>query len=379
MLWVAAALTVAVTTVVASPPALAGGSGRDHSTTALSRALHQLVTLPGGPPGAIALVQTGGRLQVTTAGVGDVATGDPIAVDDTVRIASVSKAFSGAVALSLVSQKRLKLTDTIGQRLPGLPVAWHGVTLAQLLNHTARLPDYIHSPTFIEDLTENPHMVLTPLQLLGYVATEGLTPGRGYDYSDSDNIVIGLMVEAVTGHPYEQALADQVTSPLHLTKTSLPANADLPEPYVHGYDVTPGSPPQDVSMFLNPGLAWASGGMLSTTAELNTFMRAYVSGTFTNTATRQKQLTFIAGNSGPPGPGTNAAGLGIFRYRTACGTVYGHTGNFPGYTIFAAATIDGKRSAEVIVNEQLNDNPVTPPFTLLRQIDGLAVCAATRS
>jgi D-alanyl-D-alanine carboxypeptidase len=376
----AAALSVAVATVMVATPAVAvGRSDRGHSASALSKALHQLVTEPGGPPGAIALVQTGGRLQVTTAGVGNVATQVPIAVDDTVRIASVSKAFSGAIALSLVSQKRLKLTDTIGQRLPGLPEAWHGVTLAQLLNHTARLPDYIKAPKFLKDLGENPHMVLTPLQLLGYVTGEGLVPGHGYDYSDSDNIVIGLMVEAVTGQSYEQALADIVSSPLHLTKTVLPSDATLDEPYVHGYDVNPGSPPQDFSMFLNPGLAWASGGMLSTPAELNAFMRAYVSGVFTNAATRQKQLTFVAGNSGPPGPGTNAAGLGIFRYRTSCGTVYGHTGNFPGYTIFSAATIDGKRSAEVIVNEQLNDNPVTPPFTLLRQADGLAVCAALGS
>jgi D-alanyl-D-alanine carboxypeptidase len=104
-----------------------------------------------------------------------------------------------------------------------------------------------------------------------------------------------------------------------------------------------------------------------------------VGGFFTNAAARKAQFTFVEGNSGPPGPGANASGLGIFRYQTSCGTVYGHTGNFPGYTIFAAATRDGSRSAEVVINEQLNDNPVTPAFKLLRQIDGLAICAATRS
>ena len=69
----------------------------------------------------------------------------------------------------------------------------------------------------------------------------------------------------------------------------------------------------------------------------------------------------------------------VFRYRTACGTVYGHTGNFPGYTLFAAATSDGSRSVTVIVNEQLNDNPVTPVFTQLRAVEGLGVCAALHS
>ena len=119
--------------------------------------------------------------------------------------------------------------------------------------------------------------------------------------------------------------------------------------------------------------------MLSTPAELNTFMRAYVRGTLTDAATRTRQFHFVPGSSGPPGPGTNAAGLAIFRYRTGCGTVYGHTGNFPGYTIFAAATSDGSRSVTVIVNEQLNDNPVTPVFTQLRHVDGLGVCTALQS
>jgi D-alanyl-D-alanine carboxypeptidase len=374
-IWTLAA-SVAVAVAATAPPAGASGAGHGQPSSALSRALRQLVSLPGGPPGAIALVQVGGHTQIITAGVGDVTTKVPIDPDDTVRIASVSKAFSGAVALSLVSQKKLKLTDTIGQRLPQLPKAWYPVTLREMLDHTSRLPDYIKSDAFLDELRKDPLVDLTPTQLLGYVADEGLTPGHGYDYSDTDNIVVGLMAEAVTGQPYEASLADEVAAPLGLTKTYLPPNVELPIPYVHGYKITPGVPPEDLSEYLNPALAWASGGMLSTPSELNTFMRAYVRGAFTNASTRQMQFTFVPGDSGPPGPGANAAGLGIFRYQTSCGTVYGHTGNFPGYTIFAAATSNGQRSAEVIVNTQLNDKPATPPFTLLRQIDGLAVCSA---
>jgi D-alanyl-D-alanine carboxypeptidase len=365
--------------LLAGSPAGASNAVQSQSSSPLSKALRQLVTLPDGPPGAIALVQVGDRVRVSTAGVANVEADEPIAVNDTARIASVAKAFSGAVALSLVTEGDLKLSDTIGHRLPGLPKAWYPVTLAQLLDHTGRLPDYIKSPAFLDVLKANPLIHLTPLQLLGYVANTGLVPGHGYDYSDSDNIVVGLMIEAVTGKTYEAALADEVTNPSHLDKTFLPSDVHLPTPYVHGYDVTEGAPPLDVSMFLNPALAWASGGMLSTPSELNKFMRAYVRGAFTSAATRKKQFTFVAGNSGPPGPGTNAAGLGIFRYQTPCGTVYGHTGNFPGYTIFAAATGDGRRSMEVIINEQLNDHPVTPAFTLLRRIDGMAVCAAMDS
>jgi D-alanyl-D-alanine carboxypeptidase len=118
--------------------------------------------------------------------------------------------------------------------------------------------------------------------------------------------------------------------------------------------------------------------MVSTPAQLNVFIRAYAEGLLVDHATRTAQLTFVPGSSGPPGPGTNAAGLGIYRYRTSCGTVYGHTGNLPGYTLFAAATPDGDDSAVVVVNEQLNSKPVTTEFTALRQAEQAAVCLALR-
>ena len=378
---------VGAASVVLAASLLFGGARVAAATTpatrmaALTSALSRLVSAPGGPPGAFALVQRGRRVLVSTAGVADVSSGAAIGTDDSVRIASVSKAFSGAVALRLVGQRRLKLSDTIGQLLPALPVAWHRVTLSELLDHTSGLPDYIKSEAFLEVLRRDPLIDLTPMQLLQFVAHQDLAPGHGhtYDYSDSDNIVVGLMVEAVTGGSYQSALADLVTTPLGLGRTTLPTDATVPSPFVRGYAVTPGQPPEDVTRSLNPALAWASGGMLSTPAELNTFMRAYVRGFFTDGVTRRAQFTFIAGDSGPPGPGTNAAGLALFRYRTSCGTVYGHTGNFPGYTIFAAATRTGRRSAEVIVNEQLNDRTAGPVFTMLRQVDLLAVCAAQPS
>ncbi len=370
---------VGCSVVALAPPT--GAHDRGERGRTLAKGLQRLVTMPGGPPGAIALVQVGGKVQVMTAGVGNTTTGTPISAGDTVRIASVSKAFNGAVALALVTQHKLKLNDTIAKRLPTLPASWGRVTLAQLLHHTSGLPDYIKSPAFIDVLKANPHAVLTPSQLLSYVSRKRpvFTPGTRYGYSDTDNIVVGLMVEEVTGASYEQALAEDVTTPLHLSATTLPDSPTLIEPYIHGYEIEGGAPPSDISTYLNPGLAWASGGMLSTPSELNQFMRAYVRGTLTDPATRSQQFQFVVGSSGPPGPGSNSAGLAVFRYRTACGTVYGHTGNFPGYTLFAAATSDGSRSVTVIVNEQLNDNPTTPVFTQLRAVDGLGVCAALRS
>ena len=373
------------TAIGASVLLLASCSSASSSTTtttpptqALSAALHQLVAMKDGPPGAIALIQTGSAPTTLTAGVGNTTTKAPIGEGDVVRIASVSKAFNGAIALALVSRGKLSLDDTIGSVVPTLPAAWSTVTLAQLLHHTSGVPDYIKSPAFLKELQADPEASMTPTQLLGFVADQPLlfTPGSKYDYSDSDNIIVGLMVEAATSSTYESQLASIVTGPLHLAETSMPTSSALTEPFVHGYAVEEGHAPEDVSSSLNPVLAWASGGMLSSAADLNTFMRAYAKGSLFDAATRARQLRFVPGESGPPGPGTNEAGLGIYRYQTSCGTVLGHTGNFPGYTLFAASNAAGTRSAVVFVNTQLNPQSTPKPSAALRHVDELAVCAA---
>jgi D-alanyl-D-alanine carboxypeptidase len=94
------------------------------------------------------------------------------------------------------------------------------------------------------------------------------------------------------------------------------------------------------------------------------------------TRTQQRKV-FEGGGSEPPGPGKNSAGLGVFRYETECGTVWGHTGNTPGYTQFMAASPYGSRSATVSINSQLTPTVGDPEaFKALRRAEGLAVCAA---
>src|SRR5215213_7267128 len=342
--------------------------------------------MEGGPPGVIAVVQRAQSREVHTFGVANLENNRRMKVDDRMRIASTSKAFSGAVALSLVSKGALSLDDTIGERLSDLPDpppdTWSEVTLRQLLNHTSGLPDYTDSDEFRNALIANPTQPEPPEKLITYAydLNNGdllFTPGTQYKYSNSDNIAVALMVEAATGRPYESQLQKQVYSPLGLSKTTLPAGANLREPFIHGYDLSE-DPPEDVSELVAAGWAWASGGMVSTPADLNDFIRGYAGGKLFDRRTRAKQRRVIEGGSSePPGPGKNSAGLGIFRYETRCGTVWGHTGNTLGYTQFMAASPNGRRSVTVSVNTQLAP-PVGDPdaFKALRRAEGLAVCAA---
>jgi D-alanyl-D-alanine carboxypeptidase len=343
---------------------------------AVQRLLDRLVATPGGPVGAIVTLYRHGRTVVLRAGRAVAGRPGAPRVGDHMRIASVSKAFTGAVALHLVGEGRLGLDDTIGKWLAGVtPRAWSKVTVREALNHTSGLPDYTRSDSFRKQAMTNPHGYVSPMQIIDWVRDEGLMfpSGSRYEYSNTDNIVVGLIAQRVTGRSFGQLLSSLVFRPAGLKQTTFPTRRiSLPTPFMRGYDVEPGQPPQDVTTFLSPSGAWASGAIVSTPADLGTFIRADLGGRLFGSAQRRQQLRFVAGASSPPGPGRNAAGLAIFQYQTRCGTVYGHTGNFPGYVQWAAATTDGNRSVTTSLNIAA---PTAALLQQLRSLQAAAVCA----
>jgi D-alanyl-D-alanine carboxypeptidase len=365
---------LAVSTVGAADAAAANGRS-------LSRALDRIVDASGGPPGVSVLIQRGKRKVFRSRGFANVRTRRRPTRRDHMRIASVAKSWSGAVALGLVSRGRLRLGDTIGRRLPGLLPLASRVTLAETLQHVGGLPDYIKDPALLALVSSDPTRYYAPWELTGFIRDDPLRfrPRSRYEYSDTDNIVVGLMTEAATGQRYERLLARMIYRPLRLRDTSLPRTVQMPKPYLHGYDVEPGRAPEDVSELVNPSGAWASGGIVTTPEELGRFVRAYVRGRFFDRRTRQRQLRFRKGASQPAGPGRNSAGLGIFRYRTRCGTVYGAAGSFPGYRAFAASSANGRRSVVFSVNAQILGVPGQRKVSeLIRGAQLLAVCRALR-
>jgi D-alanyl-D-alanine carboxypeptidase len=374
--------TVAVATAALAAAAPAASAQDSHAD--LGAELRELVRMPGGPAGAIVVVQRPDGRQVYSAGVRDTKTKAPVRAGDHMRIASAAKAFSAAVALSLVQEGKLSLDDTIAQRLPWAPAAWGRVTLRQALNHTSGLPDFSHSTAFRDALVKDLHGSPAPRTMLSYIAGEPLEfrPGSKYRYSNTDNFIAALMAQAATGRDYTRLLATHVTRPLRLRNTSLPRGAGMASPYIHGYQPDPPKAPEDVSTLISGAWSWASGGIVSTPADLTTFIRAYAGARLFDRATQRKQMTFRPGRSEPKGPGVNSAGLGIFRYQTKCGTVYGHTGNTPGYTQFMAATKDGSRSVTASINAQITNKSTGDQgkaFRRLRKIEGQAVCEALAS
>jgi D-alanyl-D-alanine carboxypeptidase len=339
------------------------------------KGLEGLVTSPGGPPGAIATLYRDGKLTTLSTGRADIDKAAKPRGTDHMRIASIAKAFSGAVALHLVREGKLSLDDTIAKVLPTLPSAWGAVTLAQLLHHTSGVPDYTASDGFAHQVRTDPGGFVSPAKIISWVAKDPLVfkPDSKYEYSNTDNIVVGLMVESATQQTYAGELQQIVFGPSKLTQTTLPTKLKVPAPFIHGYlAATETEGAQDVSEFISPSGAWASGGIVSTPQNLNAFIRADLGLKYFDAAQQKQQMNWwVGGESSPPGPGKNSAGLALFRYQSKCGTVYGHTGSFPGYTQFVAATADGSRAVTTTLNIEA---PTGKLLAQLRRVQVAAVC-----
>ena len=343
--------------VFAPATAVAGLTGSGGELDATQDALDVVVSDEEGPPGVSAVIQRGKRVSFLRAGVADVRSNRAIHRTDHFRIASTAKAFSGGVAFSLVGEGLIDLDDTVGELLPGRYPNFAPVTVAQLLHHTSGVPTYTSDPSFQAQFSADPRGYISPEEIVGFVADDPLSfePGNQYFYSNTDNILIGLIAQEVTGKLYPNVLRQRVYRPLELRQTSLPSGtrcrrgtstATTSRPGSHPRTSRPRSALGDLGLGRNrldaagrqpvhPRVRW---GATSSTAHFSAS---------SSTSSRRRRAD-------PKGPGENAAGLAVFRYRTECGTVFGHTGNIPGYTQFMAATKDGRNSVVVSATEQLS-------------------------
>jgi D-alanyl-D-alanine carboxypeptidase len=347
-------------------------------TTDLDEAMALLVQRTDGPIGAISVIDVDGDTTVHAAGQRTAGEEGAPGADDHVRAASLNKAMTGAVALSLVDDGVLSLDDTVGELLPDAPETYRAVTLRQLLTHTSGLPDYPAQDAVAAAINASPEAAPEPEEIIALTADAPVQfePGERYLYTNTNPIVTALMIERATGESYADNLQQRVLDPLEMDDTYLPAadDPDVEEPRMSGYQPLPDGSVTDVTDGVAwGGWAWSSGGVITTPADLSKFIRGYVGGRLFDpeVVAEQRRFTF-PGSSEPTGPGENGAGPAQFRYDTRCGTVYGHTGSILGYTQFMAASADGSRSVTFTISNQVSDELLPT----LRAVEELAVCEA---
>ncbi len=295
--------------------------------------------LAAGIPGlAMAVSREGEVLYVGAAGVSNLETQTPVQPDDRFRIYSIAKAFGAIVVLQLVDEGVLSLDDTVTKWLDTDAVMAipniDQVTIRQLLNHTSGVYDFADdtdSP-FWEDAFLGPNVdwakVWTIDELLAYASAENhaayFAPGEGHHYSNTDYLLLGMIVEAATGNTYGDELQSRVFDPLGLQNTFLAEGAAVPEGTISGYQML-GDQPLDVSIS-NLSWIWAAGGMVSTTEDLLTFGDALFSGQLISEESFAEMFTFV-----PTDNPNKGEGMGVYRIETDNGTLTGMDGSGAGF------------------------------------------------
>jgi D-alanyl-D-alanine carboxypeptidase len=328
------------------------GGATTPSSEEVESALDQAVA--AGIPGIAVEIRGPEGSEFLASGVASLEDERPLTPEDRFRIGSVTKAFTAAVVMNLIEEGTLSLDDTVERWTPGLLSQDDSVTVRDLLGHTSGLPDYTKDEGFLQAFVAGEP--LPPQRMVSFVSSEPLAfvPGTSYEYSDTDNIVLGAIVEAATGRSYEQELRSRVLEPLELRATVLADDPAMPEPHAQGYQYAPESEgagePDDVTTALDPSAAWASGALVSTPSDVSRFFAGLLGGELVGEDELELMKETVAGEGSPPGPGTKRAGLGIFSYELSCGEVWGHTGEFPGYRAFGAATPDGRGALAMLIN-----------------------------
>ncbi|MFG2621594.1 serine hydrolase domain-containing protein [Streptomyces sp. NPDC048507] len=296
-----------------------------------------------GIPGVNIGLWIPGRGQYVKAfGVADTRNRTPLKTDMYSRIGSVTKTFTVTAVLQLVDRGKVGLDDPVSKYVDGVPGGEH-VTVRQLAAMRSGLYNYTEDPRFLDALRADPHRAFTPRQVLGYAFAHppNSAPGTKWQYSNTNTVLLGLLVEKVSGQPLAGYLREHVLDPLKLSATSLPAGSALPEPHAHGYtDFAPGGAVVDATDW-NPSWGWAAGAMISGLEDLRTWVPALVGGALLKPATQAERLRM-----GPTGVPDLGYGLGIADFNGWTG----HNGDLPGYETIAAGLPGNKATLVILIN-----------------------------
>jgi D-alanyl-D-alanine carboxypeptidase len=298
-------------------------------------------------PGAlIALWLPGKAPFFDSVGYADVAKRKPFARNDAFRIGSITKTFVVTVLLQLVDEKRLRLDDPLSAFQLGLKVpGGDHITVRQLCEMRSGLSEVYNTPELQKlDLTPETHV--NPRQIVSWALKQKplFAPGTRYRYSNTNYLLLGLIIESLTDDTLENQIRKRILVPLALHATSFPRDdPNMPAAHVHGYGLGERGEWQDVTNDANTSLFWAAGAMISTAPDMKRWVEAYVRGTVNAPATQRERLHCL-----PTGDEGLGFGLGI----GCSGGWLGYTGGLPGYNAAAYELPSKNATLIVFVNAQ---------------------------
>ncbi len=295
----------------------------------------------GADGGGVAHIRTADDETFTVATGSDAASGETLQGDARVRVGSISKVFTATLVMQLVDEGLVDLDQPVGTYLHALPVG-ENVSVRQLLGHRSGIANYTETKGFGVVVVDGPDRSPTPTDLLEFVAGESnFDPGASFEYSNSNYVIAGLLVEAIDEKPLAESLAARITEPLGLDHTEFD-DGTLTD-VVSGYTgLVPGRTSTARSYRSIAFSSWAAGGLVTTVDELAVFLDALLFGDLVSEPARDEMLDGLADGA--------EYGLGL---HPGPDFGVGHGGSIIGFNSIAEVDLDTREILIVVVNNDL--------------------------
>lgn len=309
-----------------------------------------------GLPGAMVLLSTPQGEITVGYGTTELGAATPPRADIHFRAASNTKTMTAAAIVQMIQDGKLGFDDPVARYVDGVPNG-DEITIARLLTMRSGLFNFTSAPELAESLDRDPGKVWTAQEVLALAFEEppAFAPGAAYEYNNTNYYLLGLVAERIDGKPLAAIFQDRLFGPLGMTDTLLPPgnSSEMPEPYAHGYlyggasyALVDAAYPEELQAaaragalapnddtWQNPSAYYAAGGVISTAADLATWMRALVGGELFDAEMQQRWLA----SPEAPEPGASAMqkyGYGISTLSFGPNVIYYHGGEMPGYQSF---------------------------------------------
>ena len=316
---------IVVMSTLATGLLTAGNASAGQRDAALDAAIPAAMQKASVPGALVGIWQDGRAPYVRTFGVRNVATRQPMARDLYMRIGSTSKTFTVTAILLLADQGKLGLDDPIDRYVTGVP-SGNQITLRQLAAMRSGLYNYTDDTN--QDLSQQPFRQWAPRELLEIAGRHPLLfpPGSAFDYSNTNTVLLGMVVEKVSGQSLASFIEQNILQPVGMTRTVFPAGAEMPSPHARGYFKMPDGKVVDATDW-NPSWGWASGNMISTLDDMRVWTRDFAMGKLLSPAMKRERDRFL------PAPQEGDGALYGLAIENQNGWA-GHNGNIMSYMAY---------------------------------------------
>ena len=345
------ALLVSPATVASQAPNPAPQPDRAALIARVDSLVADYMTVRKAPAVSVALLRGSDTLVMKGYGLASQEAHRPATASTVYRIGSITKQFTSAAIMRLAEKGKLSLDDDMSKYLPDFPLQDHKVTIRQLLNHTSGIHSYTADSMWAKTWAQD----LTPRQIVDFVAKTpfDFAPGAGYRYNNTGYVLLGMILDKVTGQSYAAHLQSEFFTPLGLRQTGYCPSRTTDTTHAAGYDVQ-GDRVQSAA-YLSMTHPYSAGALCSTVRDLVKWQRALATGGVVTTTSLARMTTpDTIGYSGPP----LRYGYGLAPGQLQGKRSVGHGGGVHGFTTASIYYPDDSVNVVVFTNSNTGPDPL---------------------